>query len=214
MSFDIVCFDCDSTLTKIEGIDELAIYYELDDGQVTRLTKAAMEGEVALESIYERRLAMINPDRASINWLAKRYLEEMVDGAQEVCQHLLAAGKDVHIVSSGLRQAILPLAEALGVAELHVHAVDIYFRDDGSYITYDRRSRLTRSLGKAEICRRLFKPPKTLVMVGDSHTDVEAKQPGVSVLGFGGVVARDLVREQADFFCETASLLPILTHIL
>jgi phosphoserine phosphatase len=24
MSFDIVCFDCDSTLSEIEGIDELA----------------------------------------------------------------------------------------------------------------------------------------------------------------------------------------------
>ena len=24
MSFDVVCFDCDSTLSKIEGIDELA----------------------------------------------------------------------------------------------------------------------------------------------------------------------------------------------
>ncbi|MFZ2311060.1 MAG: haloacid dehalogenase, partial [Methylobacter sp.] len=24
MSFDVICFDCDSTLSKIEGIDELA----------------------------------------------------------------------------------------------------------------------------------------------------------------------------------------------
>ena len=24
MSFDVICFDCDSTLSRIEGIDELA----------------------------------------------------------------------------------------------------------------------------------------------------------------------------------------------
>ena len=37
MSFDIVCFDCDSTLSKIEGIDELGRQSGLFD-QLAALT--------------------------------------------------------------------------------------------------------------------------------------------------------------------------------
>ena len=31
MSFDVICFDCDSTLSKIEGIDELAVHVGLGE---------------------------------------------------------------------------------------------------------------------------------------------------------------------------------------
>ena len=50
MSFDIVCFDCDSTLSKIEGIDELGRQSGLYD-ELVGLTNAAMNGELALEDV-------------------------------------------------------------------------------------------------------------------------------------------------------------------
>jgi len=214
MSFDIVCFDCDSTLSTLEGIDELARYYELDVNEIARLTLAAMNGDMPLESVYGRRLSEINPDRASINWLASRYLEEITEGAEAVCRELSSHGKELHIISSGIRQAILPLAERLDFPRHHVHAVDLYFQENGSYVTYDRRSPLTRSCGKAEVCKLLLEPGKTLLMVGDSASDLAAKQSGVAVLGFGGVVERAKVREQADFYCSGPSLTTILPHIL
>lgn len=214
MSFDIVCFDCDSTLSKLEGIDELARYYELDVNEISRLTQAAMNGDMPLESVYARRLIEINPDQASVHWLASRYLEEITEGAEAVCRELISRGKELHIISSGIRQAILPLAEFLGFSNRQVHAVDLYFQEDGSYVTYDRRSPLARSGGKAEVCKLLLEPHKTLLMVGDSAADLAAKQFGVSVLGFGGVVERPKVRELADFYCSGPSLTTILQHIL
>ncbi len=44
MSFDIICFDCDSTLSKIEGIDELGRRVNMLD-EMAILTNAAMNGE-------------------------------------------------------------------------------------------------------------------------------------------------------------------------
>lgn len=219
MSFDVICFDCDSTLSKIEGIDELAGRVGLGD-EMSRLTDAAMNGVVPLEAVYEQRLSMIRPDRDSINWLADLYVEQVVDGAKEVFEALLAPrsasskGKDVHIVSGGIRQSILPLARHLGLPETHVHAVDIYFNEDGSYLDYDQNSPLAKSGGKAEICRQLLKPPGSMVMIGDGKTDMEAKQAGVSVIGFGGVVDRPVVRELADFFSAEPTLVSILAYIL
>jgi len=213
MSFDIICFDCDSTLSKIEGIDELAERVGLG-AEMSRLTNAAMNGDVALEAVYEQRLAAIKPTCESIDWLAERYIAERVEGVEAVFTELLALGKTVHIISGGLRQAILPLAKYLGLPEEQVHAVELYFDADGHYLGFDKESPLARNGGKAEICRELQSRSGQLVMIGDGKTDMEAKQAGAYVIGFGGVVDRATVRELADVYCSGPNLSDTLPHIL
>jgi phosphoserine phosphatase len=51
-------------------------------------------------------------------------------------------------------------------------------------------------------------------MVGDGKTDLEAKQAGAYVVGFGGVVKREIVRNSADFYTTEPTLLSVLEHIL
>ena len=212
MSFDVICFDCDSTLSRIEGIDELARRVGVGE-EMSKLTDLAMNGVVPLEAVYERRLSLIRPDQDSINWLADLYIAEIVEGVKEVFASLLAQDKAVHIISGGLRQAILPLANCLGLPESHVHAVDIYFNEDGSYRNYDLNSPLARTGGKAVVVGTL-KAQGSLVMIGDGKTDLEAKQAGAIVFGFGGVVDRAIVRESADFYTTDPTLLSVLEHIL
>jgi len=212
MSFDVICFDCDSTLSKIEGIDELARRVGLGE-ELSKLTDLAMNGIVPLEAVYGRRLSLIRPDQYSINWLADFYIAEIVEGVKDVFAALLAQDKTVHIISGGLRQAILPLADHLGLPESHVHAVDIYFNEDGSYLNYDLNSPLARTGGKAVVVGTL-KGQGSLVMVGDGKTDMEAKEAGAYVLGFGGVVDRAIVRELADFYTTESTLFSVLENIL
>ena len=210
MSYDIICFDCDSTLSKIEGIDELAKWAGVGE-EMAKLTDLAMNGELPLEAVYAKRLETIKPDKANIDRLADLYIAEMVDGVSEVFTTLLAQGKEVHIISGGLRQAILPLAKALNLPESHVHAVDIYFNADGSYQGFDETAPLARSGGKTEICKQLLNGKQSLVLIGDGKTDMEAKQPGVTVIGFGGVCDRTIVREMADKFIDEINLNAILS---
>jgi phosphoserine phosphatase len=213
MSYDVICFDCDSTLSKIEGIDELARRAECFEAMAA-LTDAAMNGELPLEAVYGKRLETIRPDKAAIDWLADLYIAEIVDGVKEVFATLLGQGKEVHIISGGLRQAILPLAKVLDVPEHNVHAVDIHFNNDGSYQGFDESSPLARSGGKHEICKQLLQGKSSLVMIGDGKTDMEAKQPGVTVIGFGGVCDRAIVRQLADHHTIEADLQAILALIL
>ena len=49
--YPLVVFDCDSTLSTIEGVDELALRAGVGD-EVARLTTAAMAGEVPLDQVY------------------------------------------------------------------------------------------------------------------------------------------------------------------
>lgn len=213
MSFDIICFDCDSTLSKIEGIDELGRQSGLF-AELVKLTNAAMNGELALEQVYQQRLSLIKPDKAQMDGLANLYIAEMVDGVEAVFNTLLKQGKQVHIISGGIRQAILPLAKKLGIAAQNVHAVDILFNADGSYQTFDLQSPLARNGGKAVICQQIKADHLTMAMVGDGKTDLEAKQAGAFVVGFGGVVKREIVQQQADVFVTDTSLMAVLPHLL
>jgi len=61
--FRTVLFDCDSTLSAIEGIDELAVHCRDD---VEQLTDAAMRGRIPLEEVYGRRLRLVQPTRAAV----------------------------------------------------------------------------------------------------------------------------------------------------
>ena len=214
MHYDIVCFDCDSTLSRIEGIDELARSCGVFS-EVAALTDAAMNGEIALEDVYAKRLDVIKPDSRIISLLADQYISELVEGVEEVFAALLAANTQVHIISGGLRQAILPLAARLHIPPSNVHAVDIIFDEKGQYLDFDRHSPLAKSGGKAWVCRQI-NPGSALnmVLIGDGKTDLEAQNAGAKVIGFGGVVRRELVEAQADFFVTESSLLAVLPFIL
>lgn len=211
MSFDVICFDCDSTLSKIEGVDELAKQVGLGD-ELAQLTDSAMNGDVPLEAIYAKRLNLIKPSRADIEWLSKLYISELVDGVEVVFKQLAQHNKSVHIISGGLLPAILPLAKILHVPESNIHAVDIYFDNNGQYLGYDTASPLTKNGGKAVIIESL--ESHNVVMVGDGQTDLEAQKAGAKVIGFGGVIARDAVRNKADFFVEEYDFRKILTFNL
>ena len=211
MSFEVVCFDCDSTLSKIEGIDELARRVGLGD-ELAKLTDAAMNGDVALEDIYGKRLDLIKPNRDAIDWLAEFYIAELVDGVAEVFAELQKHNKTVHIISGGLLPAILPLAKLLNVPVEQVHAVDIYFAENGDYLGYEIESPLAKNGGKAAIIKSL--QSTNTFMIGDGKTDLEAQQVGAKVIGFGGVVNRKLVREHADFFIVDKNLTAVLPYIL
>ena len=211
MSFEIVCFDCDSTLSKIEGIDELARRVGLGE-ELAKLTDAAMNGDVALEEIYGKRLELIKPNRAAIDWVADFYIAELVEGVADVFAELQKQNKTVHIISGGLLPAILPLAKLLNVPTENVHAVDMYFTENGDYLGYETDSPLAKNGGKAAIIKSL--QSTSLVMIGDGKTDLEAQQAGAKMIGFGGVVNRKLVRENADFFVDDKNLTAVLPYII
>jgi phosphoserine phosphatase len=200
--FSAICFDCDGTLTRIEGIDELARRSGQEDA-IAPLTAAAMEGSLRLEEVYAKRLAIVRPDRDALAWLGQRYVEEIVDGAVETIATLQRLGKSIYLVSGGLLQAVATLAQALAIPLSNVCAVEIYLDSDGNYVGFDADSPLARSDGKAAVCRRLAARHGVLAMVGDGMTDLNARAGGAYVVGFGGVTHRPVMAEGADCFIDS-----------
>ena len=207
--------DVDSTLSRIEGIDWLAaLRGSVVSHQVADLTDRAMRGETPLQAVYAARLEAIRPTRAEVSNLGREYVRTIVRGAHSSVDALRAAGVRVVIVSGGLRNAVLPLARLLGVADTDVHAVEISFTDSGEYAGFDMASPLTRTGGKPVLVRRLdLRAP--ILAVGDGITDAEirtATLPAADAFAaFTGVTARAAVQRVADYSIERFSqLLPIV----
>ena len=211
--FDAVCFDCDSTLTRIEGIDELA-RRSGRESEIAPLTAAAMDGALSIEQVYAKRLEIVRPGREDLAWLGERYIEEMVDGARETIAALQCLGKPVYVISGGFLQSVARLAQAVDIPAAHVRAVEIYLDSAGSFSGFDAGSQLVRGDGKAEICRDLVQRHGPVAMVGDGVTDLAARAGGAYVIGFGGVASRQAMVEGADTFIAETNLLRTLEVLL
>lgn len=197
-------FDCDSTLSAIEGIDELAGAHKV---AIAELTDRAMRGELALEDVYGQRLALVRPARAEVERVGALYVEEVLPGAGELVTAAQALGKRVCIVSGGLLPAVRALAHHLGVDERDVFAVDVRFDAAGLYAGFDERSPLARSGGKIEVLRAITRATGGPVcFVGDGATDLEAAGEAARFVAFGGVVRRENVFARARVRCEEPDL--------
>ena len=204
--FRTVLLDCDSTLSAIEGIDELAIHCRDD---VAQLTDAAMRGRIPLEEVYGRRLRLVQPTRGAVEALAREYITRLVPDSAETIRALQAAGVDVRIISGGLLPAVLAVAAAVDIPASHVAAVNVMFNADGSYADFDAASPLASTGGKRVAIER-WNVPRPAMMVGDGSTDLEARPVVDLFVAFAGVVERPSVVQAADVVVRSNSLAPLL----
>ena len=196
-------FDVDSTLCGIEGIDWLADRRGATVGaRVTELTDRAMRGEIALDAVYGERLRLVRPTRSDISALADAYLASIAPGASDAIARLRQGGTRVVLMSGGIREAILPVADLVGIADHDVHAVSVRFDSADAYSGFDSASPLATATGKRTVAESLRLPPRVLA-VGDGATDL-AMRPAVDAFAaFVGFVRRDSVVRAADYVVES-----------
>ena len=205
MSGIAVFIDCDSTLTTIEGIDELAGRIGAGE-KIAAITARAMAGELDLAAAFAQRMQVVRPDRADLAWLAGRYAECEVAGASAALRQLAADGCAVTVLSGGLAQAVRPFAEAMAVPGMQVHAVPVRLDAAGGYAGYDEDCPLVAADGKAVMCARLAPDARLKIMVGDGANDTAAVDAGALFVQFAGVCDRPLDAGRVSRRIEDQSL--------
>ncbi len=223
---DIVIFDCDSTLSSVEGIDELARL----TGQasaVADLTRRAMDGEIPLENVYSYRLNTSNPNSSQVNDIWRIYRETVISDAVEVIAALQGAGCKVFIVSGGLIEPVRDFGVWLNVPREYIFAVDMeYDQLSGQWWRYWEQvgeqnpnanylavndNPLAGTGGKNLIIDRIrSRYPGRAMLVGDGLSDLEAAEHVDLFVGFGGAVIREVVEQEASVYISTPNLSPIL----
>lgn len=231
--YEHVFFDCDSTLTAVEGIDILAEMAG-KKWRVEVLTNAAMDGKLDLADVYAKRLQAIKPTHEQIMEIRRIYKRHIVEDAREVIATLQALGHQVYIISGGLAEPVAEFGVHLGVPRDHIRAVHVDYNrlagrwweapptdadvpESGCYLDYEEGA-LTISDGKAQIVRELLAEhhgePEAghgrSLLIGDGASDLLAGTAVDLFVGYGGVVERARVRQEAPVFLHTPSLAPLL----
>jgi phosphoserine phosphatase len=223
-----VFFDCDSTLTTVEGIDVLAE----DSGKgwrVSVLTKAAMDGDIQLEEIYGKRLQALNPTRGDIRAIRQIYKQNVLADVAKTIEALQSAGTEVYIVSGGLEEPVIDFGLYLGVPRDHIRAVPIEYDQlsgkwwqhvddsndyDEQFLTHGDNP-LIISDGKALIIKEFLKDTSgRSLLIGDGVSDLLASRSVDLFVGFGGVTARDRVVKEAAIYFECQTMAPLLAIAL
>lgn len=208
---DAVLFDCDGTLSSIEGIDVLASYAGADVFQVVQALTADAMGRTGINaSLYEKRLSLIRPSASQVATLAESYFVHRVSDAADVIALLQHLGKKVYVISAGLLPAVTNFAGKLGVPPQNVFAVDIQFDAAGAYQHFDAASPLIRNDGKRVIVEEIKKQCPRVLYVGDGLNDLAVRDLAARFVGYGGAYYRQNIAEQCEFYVRVPSLLPLL----
>lgn len=208
--FRLVATDMDSTLIRIECIDEMADYCGIKD-QVARITEAASRGEIDFAESLRRRVALFRG--ASIDILERVHAErlELTEGATELAAGLRRRGVAFGLVSGGFTEFTDRLQRrlALDFSAANRLGVDANGRLDGSVA-----EPILDSVAKAEIlaqwCTSLGTDPAHAIAVGDGANDL----PMLARAGLGiAFRAKPRVRAAADAVLQHSGLDAIL-HFL
>jgi phosphoserine phosphatase len=202
-NFATVVLDVDSTLSGIEGIDWLANRRGPDvAAKIAKLTDEAMRGAIVLEDVYGARLDAIRLSLTDIEALSVEYVNKKASGSEIALRRLREGGVDVVLISGGIHQAILPLANLFHIEPGDVNAVRLRFDSDGSYLGFDTASPLTTSIGKRTLIERLNLAGPVLA-VGDGATDVAMREVVDQFAAYVGFARRENVVAKADVVIES-----------
>lgn len=210
---DAIIFDCDGTLSAIEGIDELA--EKNGAGNAVRALTAEAMGKTGINlELYRQRLNLILPVKEQVLSLAPLYLKYLTKDTDAVIHTLQRLGKEIYIISAGLLPAVMKFGEALHVPRANIFAVDIQFDAQGKFLDFDHTSPLTNNQGKRILVSELMQKYARTAYVGDGLNDVAVYDLVTRFIGYGGHYYRANIAKMCEFYIEQATMAPILPLVL
>lgn len=206
---DAVIFDCDGTLSQIEGINQLAKYNGVER-EVGLLTEMAMSKTGITADIYEKRLALTKPTAKQVAMIGDAYYQHLSPDVDRVIDILQQLNKTVYVISAGIQSAIEDFAKRLHIPAEQVFGVNVYFDNEGNYRGYDNKAWLANQNGKRNMLEKFRKKHRRMVFLGDGMNDWEAASAADRFIGYGGAYFRQPIADVCDFYMTCKSFMPLL----
>jgi phosphoserine phosphatase len=201
----LVVLDMDSTLIRIEVIDELARAAGVG-ADVARITERAMQGEMDYdESLRQRVRLLAGLDVAVLDKLAANL--PLTDGAETLVRVLKRLGYKIAVISGGFSRAAEALKRRLGVDYAYSNNLEV----QGGKLTGRVVGPIVNGMRKAELLETIAQAEGVLldqvIAVGDGANDALMLERAGLGIAFH---AKPKLREAADTSISAAGLDAIL----
>jgi phosphoserine phosphatase len=204
-----IIFDCDGTLSTLEGIDELAKKNGVGD-EVIAMTAEAM-GQTGLNAnLYAKRLDLVKPTLSQVLAQGNEYFAHVVPDAEQVIRLFQRLQKQIYIVSAGLLPAVSAFGELLGVPRENIFAVAIEFEENGEFKKYDASSPLVYQDGKRIVLNAIKNSHTDTVYIGDGLNDFAVYHLVNRFVGYGGIFYHEKLAEKCQYYIKTPSMAALL----
>lgn len=208
-----VVFDCDGTLSTIEGIDELARLNGVGK-EVEQLTSAAMGKTGLTPALYKQRLELIKPSYQQVIGIAETYANHCVPDIKKVLAILQKLNKRICILSAGINHAVSGFGNLLDVPSENIFAVDVLFTPEGKYMDFDHSSPLIHNTGKRQLMENMHLTRSQTVYVGDGLNDLAVYDLVERFIGYGGTFYRENIARHCEYYITKPTATPLLPLIL
>ena len=154
--------DFDSTLTQVEGLDELANIALANNpnraeiiAEIRHLTELGMTGELSFSQSLSRRIALLQANREHLDLLIE-FLKTQISASFLRNRDFLAANAaHIFVLSGGFKEFIVPVALLLGLREENVFANTFVFDEGGNIGSVDENNFLAGDHGKVKTIQSL-----------------------------------------------------------
>jgi D-3-phosphoglycerate dehydrogenase / 2-oxoglutarate reductase len=206
MNAPTLVIDFDSTIVRLEGLDELARIALAADPErdkaiatIEGITRQGMEGTIGIDESLERRLKAVRIERRHVTEVVRLLRRNVSPSFRRLKAAIRRNADRIHVVSSGFREYVEPICVELGMRADHVHCNAFTWSKDGVVTGFDRKSALAKPGGKGVLVRslRLTRP---VIAVGDGATDCEIRDHGAAdeFVAYCENVERESVVQRAD----------------
>jgi phosphoserine phosphatase len=204
----MVVMDMDSTLIRIEVIDELARAHGVGE-QVVKITERAMQGEMDYDESLRQRVALL----AGLDMTVLRRIAAdlpLTEGAETLVRVLKRLGYRTAVISGGFSVAAEALKAKLGIDYAYSNVLEerdgkLTGRTLGPIVNARRKAELLETLAQAEGILL-----DQVIAVGDGANDLLMLERAGLGIAFR---AKPKLREAADTSISTGGLDAIL-HLL
>lgn len=198
--------DFDSTINKLEALDELAKIVDERNGstivseKIAEITELGMKGELSFDESLRSRMEILKFDKNDLELLITTLKANFSDSFIANKDKLREYTDSIIVISGGFKDFIVPALRDFAIKPENIYANTFTFDESGICTGFDSTNALASDQGKVKTVASMNLQAQ-IVVVGDGFTDYQIKDKGLAdkFIAFIENVNRPNVVASADF---------------
>lgn len=201
--------DFDSTINKLEALDELANIVDARNGttetseKIRTITELGMLGHISFSESLSKRMELLKFNRTELQQLIDLLKANLSQSFLKNVSKFEEIAPRVIVISGGFKDFIVPVLADFKLLPENIYANDFIFDSKGNCAGINEGNLLAQDQGKVNTVNSLGLYGE-IIVVGDGFTDYQIKELGAAhkFIAFIENVERPSVTEKADFIVK------------